>query len=45
MSVNWSVSGGIEALSGLAGIHFDLMFSNLNAIATAYRSACRREFL
>lgn len=37
MPFKWSVSGGIEALSVLAGIRFDRMFSDLDAIVSAYR--------
>ena len=37
MSFKWSVSGGIEALSVLAGIRFDRMFTELDAIVEAYR--------
>ena len=39
MSFKWSASGGIEALSVLAGVRFDLMFTELDAIVNAYRSA------
>ncbi len=38
----WSVSGGIEALSALAGVRFDRMFTDLDAILTAYREGGRR---
>jgi hypothetical protein len=41
MSFGWSVSGGIEALSVLAGIRFDRMFSELDAIVEAYREGSR----
>ena len=34
---SWSVSGGIEALSALAGIRFDRVFRELDAIVAAYR--------
>jgi hypothetical protein len=41
MPFTWVISGGIEALSVLAGIRFDRMFSDLNAIVTAYRDGGR----
>lgn len=37
-SFTWSVSGGIEALSVLAGIPFHRMFTDLDAIVEAYRT-------
>lgn len=33
----WTVGGGIEALSAMAGIRFDRMFLDLDAIVEAYR--------
>lgn len=41
-SFQWSVSGGIEALSVLAGVRFDRMFTDLDAIVSAYRDGGRR---
>ena len=38
MAFSCSISGGIEALSVLAGIRFDRMFSDVDAIVTAYRN-------
>jgi len=33
---SWSVSGGIEAMGTLAGVRFDLLFRDLDAIVLAY---------
>lgn len=41
MPFTWSVTGGIEALSVLAGIRFDRMFTELDAIVSAYRDGGR----
>lgn len=34
---SWQVSGGIEALSAMAGIRFDLMFTDFDSIVRAYK--------
>jgi Uroporphyrinogen decarboxylase (URO-D) len=36
MGFEWSVSGGIEALSVLAGVRFDRLFTELDAIVESY---------
>lgn len=36
MSFRWSAAGGIEALSTMAGVRFDRVFTDLDAIAEAY---------
>ena len=41
MSFEWSVSGGIEALSVLAGVRFDRVFTDLDAIVSAFREGGR----
>jgi len=36
MSFTWAVSGGIEALSVMAGVRFDRLFTELDAVVEAY---------
>ena len=37
----WSIGGGIEALSVLAGVRFHRMFNDLDTIVMAYREGTR----
>jgi hypothetical protein len=41
MSFRWSISGGIGALGTLAGVRFDRLFTDLDAIVEAYREGSK----
>ena len=42
MSFEWSVSGGIEALSVFAGVRFDRLFTQMDAIVESYTTGMAR---